>query len=175
MSKEQVDALLNKAQAAFEPAHYNAMLMRVGGVVGTAGEIVARAVPASPNGRPLALFYTLDGKPSKFKTEKQKKYFFWALKTGVIKVPYVRSGKLTNSITHSVKLVDDGAEIRVGTNDNNNGKGKAKYVLGEPGEQSHYHEETGWMNLASELEKHDSEFMTLAVDELTKSVDGFTT
>ena len=171
MSKEQVDALLNKAQAAFEPAHYSAMLTRVGGIVGTAAEEVARVVPASPNGRPLPLFYTLNGKPSKFKTEKQRGFFFWALKNGVIKVPYVRSGKLANSITHSVTLIDNGAEIRVGTNDSNSGKFKAQYVLGEPGVQSHYHEITGWINLASELAKHDAQFMQLAVDELHKSMD----
>ena len=163
---KEVDDLLARARKLFEPAQYNAMLLRVGGIVGTAAEQVARQVPPSPGGRPLALFYTLNGKPSKFKTEKQRGYFFWAIRNGAIRLPYQRSGKLASSITHSVKLVGNGAEIRVGTNDTANGKGKAQFVLGEPGVQSHYHEQTGWINLASEEQKHDAQFMQIAADNI---------
>lgn len=171
---EALNKLLDKVQRLFDPAEYVAMLFRVGGKVGTLAENYARVVPPIPNGRPLSLYYTLNGKPSKFKTEKQRKFFFWALRTGAIKVPYVRSGKLVNSITHTVTLQDKGVIIRVGTNDTNNGKGKAKFVIGEPNVQNHYHQQTGWMNLASELKRHDAEYMSLAINEIDAIVrNGF--
>lgn len=35
--------------------------------------------------------------PQPFKTDKQRKWFFWALGTGVIQVPYKRTGRFANS------------------------------------------------------------------------------
>jgi hypothetical protein len=36
-------------------------------------------------------------KPQPFKTERQRKYFFWALSQGIIQVPYPRTGTFANS------------------------------------------------------------------------------
>lgn len=35
--------------------------------------------------------------PQPFKTERQRRWFFWALASGIISVPYQRTGKLANS------------------------------------------------------------------------------
>ena len=40
---------------------------------------------------------TQSGKAQPFKTERQRKYFFWALDQGIIVVPYPRTGRLANS------------------------------------------------------------------------------
>jgi len=54
--------------------------------------------------------------PKMLRTAKQRRYFFWALKEGIIQVPYVRTGKLGQSWTY--KITDTGAGLRgvVGTN-----------------------------------------------------------
>lgn len=35
--------------------------------------------------------------PQPFKTDRQRRWFFWALKEGIITVPYARTGRLANS------------------------------------------------------------------------------
>lgn len=35
--------------------------------------------------------------PQPFKTERQRRWFFWALRSGIISVPYPRTGRLANS------------------------------------------------------------------------------
>lgn len=51
-----------------------------------------------------------------FKSAKQRRYFFWALKEGLIQVPYVRTGKLGQSWTWKVTVTGSGLRGEVGTN-----------------------------------------------------------
>lgn len=37
------------------------------------------------------------GRPQPFRTDKSRRYFFWALREGLISVPYRRTGRLANS------------------------------------------------------------------------------
>lgn len=52
----------------------------------------------------------------RFKTAKQRRYFFWALSNGVIQVPYVRTGKLGQSWNTRVTETGSGMAGTIGTN-----------------------------------------------------------
>ncbi len=54
--------------------------------------------------------------PKMLRTEKQRRYFFWALKEGLIQVPYHRTGKLGQSWTWKVTTTGSGLRGEVGTN-----------------------------------------------------------
>ena len=60
------------------------------------------------------------------RTAKQRRYFFWALKQGIIQVPYVRTGKLGQSWTWEITQTSAGLRGGVGTN-----LGYAKWVQKE--------------------------------------------
>jgi hypothetical protein len=133
-----------------DPAEQKKLLEFVGDQVGTLAEGFPRDhYPPSPNGRPLAAFYTLNGKPSKFKSVKQRGWFFAALRDGKLKLPSVRTGFLGNSITHVVVIEGTEALINIGTVGSN--LPYAKYVIGPPEVQSHYHIQTGWESLQTQL------------------------
>ena len=53
---------------------------------------------------------------ARFKSAKQRRYFFWALKNGVISVPYVRTDKLGQSWTWKIDTTSSGLRGTVGTN-----------------------------------------------------------
>jgi hypothetical protein len=53
---------------------------------------------------------------TRFKTARQRRYFFWALRTGVIQVPYVRTGKLGQSWTWKITTTGSGLRGEDGTN-----------------------------------------------------------
>jgi len=59
----------------------------------------------------------------RFKSAKQRRYFFWALKQGVITVPYVRTGKLGQSWNTHIDETGSGMYGKIGTN-----MGYAKWV-----------------------------------------------
>jgi hypothetical protein len=61
-----------------------------------------------------------------FKSARQRKYFFWALKNGVIQVPYVRTGKLGQSWTYKIETTGAGLRGVIGTN-----MGYARWVQNE--------------------------------------------
>jgi hypothetical protein len=97
--------------------------------------------PPPPAGAP--------GEAAKHWTDKQRRFFFWALKRGQIKVPYVRTGTLGQHFTTTVTRLADSIEGEWGTNDL-----KAPWVVGPdyPGEeingqemyQAHIHEGRWW-------------------------------
>ena len=64
--------------------------------------------------------------PNMLRTAKQRRYFFWALKAGVIQVPYVRTGKLGQSWSWKIETTGAGLRGVVGTN-----MGYAKWVQRE--------------------------------------------
>lgn len=61
--------------------------------------------------------------PRMLRTAKQRRYFFWALKQGIIQVPYTRTGKLGQSWTWEITQTSAGLRGVVGTN-----MGYAKWV-----------------------------------------------
>ncbi len=77
----------------------------------------------------LSLHDDLTDYPSKstgkvrFKTARQRRYFFWAVKNGVIQVPYARTGKLGQSWNTQVTEAGIGMYGKIGTN-----MGYAKWV-----------------------------------------------
>lgn len=77
----------------------------------------------------LSLHDDLTDYPSKstgkvrFKSTKQRRYFFWAIKNGAIVVPYVRTGKLGQSWNTQVTETGSGMYGKIGTN-----MGHAKWV-----------------------------------------------
>lgn len=52
----------------------------------------------------------------RFKTAKQRRYFFWAVRQGLITVPYVRTGKLGQSWTWKITTTSSGLRGEDGTN-----------------------------------------------------------
>ncbi len=54
--------------------------------------------------------------PNMLRTAKQRKYFFWALKQGIIKLPYVRTGKLGQRWTWEIKAEANGIRGVAGNN-----------------------------------------------------------
>ena len=54
--------------------------------------------------------------PKMLRTERQRRYFFWALKNGVITVPYHRTGKLGQSWTWKIDTTPSGLRGEIGTN-----------------------------------------------------------
>lgn len=78
------------------------------------------------------------GRPQPFKTEKQRRYFFYAIRAGLIQVPYRRTGTLGRKWTTQVS--PDGRTGRVGNN-----TPYARVVQDSSYEKySHYHQVTGW-------------------------------
>lgn len=70
--------------------------------------------------------------PSPLQTERQRRWFFWALREGRIQVPYVRSGDLGRGVATNVDVTDDGVLGAIGI-----GRASAPWVVGPdfPGER----------------------------------------
>lgn len=99
---------------------FNRILLYAGKRVGLEGERVAAIYPPA-SGKPLPRVYVRQRKGggtfvSKFKSDKQQGYFWWAFNNGELDVPYGRTGQLGRSITSEARLVGDGVEVAVGTN-----------------------------------------------------------
>lgn len=167
LNTAEIDALFDKIASLASRGGYGKMLLFIGGRIGTQIEGLERVIPPAPN-RPRPMAYTLNGKPSKWKTTKQQGFFFWALRRGKLKIPYRRTGFLVGSLTHIVTLMGDGVEIRVGTN--------AKYaplVIGGDGEQAQYHNETGWLQLPKQPSEHLGEIRENIVESAKTYIFGY--
>ena len=98
-------------------------------------------------------------KPQPFKTAKQRRWFFAALKAGIISVPYSRTGTLANSWRATKSgwshwLVENSAAY-------------AELVIGDGGQQAKYHQGTWWQ--AGDIFGADVADLTKELsDELTK-------
>lgn len=70
--------------------------------------------------------------PSPLQTERQRRWFFWALREGRIRVPYVRSGTLGRSVTTDVDVAESEIMGAIGI-----GRASAPWVVGKdfPGER----------------------------------------
>lgn len=107
-----------------------------------------------PSGKELPAIYTLTNAKgetyqSKFKTVKQRRFFFWAVKNKKIRVPYMRgrgrSEQLGASITSKVTRSGQVWTITLGTD-----VSYAIYVIGDPPDQSAYHAGT-WTPLSEDV------------------------
>lgn len=75
-------------------------------------------------------YHLLGDNPPPFYSEKQKRFFFWALRNGVITVPYARTGALAAAWQESVESLGDAVVGHVW-----NDSPIAQLVMGE-GEQA---------------------------------------
>lgn len=129
--------LLNRISKVFSPAVADQVLLYGGARVGLAMEEAIRDdADPSPSGKALPLWYVRvrkDGTQfqSKFKSLKQQRKVMALAKEG--KIPYKRTGTLSNSITSAAVLQGAGLVfVRAGSNIS-----YAKYVI-DQNDQSHY-------------------------------------
>lgn len=128
---------IRRLRAALSGAERVEVLTIVARRVGVKAESLIPPYP-EPSGKPLPYAYTLNGQPSKFKSDKQRRYVMALARSG--RVPYKRTRQLGNSLTSVVREVTpDRARVQVGTNDR-----KARWVIGPDGWQSRYHAGHWW-------------------------------
>jgi hypothetical protein len=124
-----------KAQVlrALDPARFERVIRRALRAVALHIKGKITEYPPLPGGRPQF--------PHGFVSDRQRRYFFAALRSGEIEVPY-RRGQSPKSEAHAqswtVKVKASGDEATVGS-DTSYGP-----YLQQAGVQSRYHEETGW-------------------------------
>ena len=166
--------LIERLKRHLTPVGLHETLMTGGHRVGAKMEEYARMYPPDPAGRPLPSAYTLDGKPSKFVSHKQRRYVMAMLRQGKLKSR--RSGKLGGSITHLVEVSQDyKVTVRAGTN-----VAYGPYVLdldrARGGKQNPYHTETGWQHLPDIPTQHGDELVIIFVgvlkENLLKAIKG---
>lgn len=85
------------------------------------------------------------GRKQPFTTAKQRRYFFWALKEGIIKVPYRRTGLLGRRWQFKVEQTVLKTRLSVGNN-----APYARIVQGDDSDQSHFHKPV-WQNTADKV------------------------
>lgn len=150
---DQVSKALIKVGQLFGGAVLTPIMLKSGQVAGVAAESYVSPYPQA-SGKPLALFYTRTRKDgstykSKFKSMKQQRFVMGLAKQG--KIPYKRTGTLGRSITSEAQNASaNGVDIVIGTN-----RKYAKYVIGAPPIQSHYHMGT-WTPLADDVQRNVS-------------------
>lgn len=82
--------------------------------------------------------------PQPFVSDKQRKFFFWALRNDRIEVPYKRTGAI--NVLWEVTTLSNG-NTKVASKRKN-----AKYVIGESAEQSRYHA-GNWLSVTEVAEQ----------------------
>lgn len=114
-----------------------------------AGEIVARDLKTYPPQRP--------GRRMKFKTPRQARFVRFAVKTGIMEVPYRRTGHLGSA--WSVKgPYRKGRQMRVEVYNDPSLAPYARYVQSDA-EQTEFHEEGGWKTPKQVIEKRADEIV----------------
>lgn len=107
--------------------------------------------------------------PQPFKTLKQQKFFFWALREGYIDVPYRRgmspkSESLADAWT--VVMRNGGREAVVG-NDTSYGP----WVQDEDKPQSYYHKKTGWPTKQEVIRTQGPKVRDVILQEIQKHIN----
>lgn len=101
-------------------------------------------------------------KPQRFVSQKQRRYFFWALRAGRIQVPYQRTGDLGRGWKSQVTRAGDGVYL-VFVN-------QVAYAGGVVGaKQWRYHAGT-WPRAVDTVKKFEPAIRTAVVDEVRKAV-----
>lgn len=86
----------------------------------------------------MATYPPVSRRKQPFKTEKQRRYVFWALRKGLIVIPYFRGQNPRSERLGSRWTVRSGTNRVIVANN-------ASYAgLVQGDEQTHYHKETGW-------------------------------
>jgi len=104
-----------------------------------------------------------------FKSEKQRKYFFYALRKGLISVPYSRGADAKSErfkASWALAAENDGLRVVIG-NDTSYGP----YLM-DTERQSRFAAEFGWKTIDAVMEENASEIGDFAVYELQKVVSG---
>lgn len=102
----------------------------------------------------MAEYPPVNRRPQPFKTAKSRRYFFWALKQGIIQVPYVR-GRSPGSedMKHRWIVRQTGEGVEVANN--------ASYVhmVHDVNEQVQYHKEGGWRTDKDVMEQNGADIV----------------
>jgi hypothetical protein len=102
-----------------------------------------------------------------FKTDKQRRYFFWALKTGEITVPYSRGDDSKSErfkAAWAVSAQRDGLRVVVG-NDTTYGP-----LLMDPRVQSKFMAEIGWQTTQQVMDENAEQISTFAFTQLAATL-----
>jgi hypothetical protein len=96
-----------------------------------------------------------------FQSDRQRKWFFWALRTGVIKVPYVR----TRNLGHRWAVASEAYnQVRIG----NNAPG-AQYVM-DADKQSKFMSASGWPTVQAVAKRERAKVIEIIERELKARV-----
>lgn len=167
---DEAFALLNKTKGLIRQTEArNAALTYAGGQAGAKAEEIVGSYPIA-SGNALPLFYDRvdsQGRPykSKFKSMRQQRFVMRLAAKG--KIPYRRTGRLGASITHVVEVYPNGVLVNVGTN-----TPYARYVIGQDGQQSHYHTGT-WIQLRQTLMDNRAEIVNVFANALIWYIRGY--
>lgn len=105
--------------------------------------------------------------PQPFKTAKQQRYFFRALRKGEIEVPYRRGGKNSEALGRRWTLAfeNDGLSAVLGNN--------ASYgpVVQSRPMQSNYHRATGWPVIEDVAEQSGAEVLAIIKQHVDATLD----
>ncbi len=113
----------------------NATLQRILKIeIDNIGEPIIRAIADDSVLPHLREYPPASGKKQPFKSAKQRKYFFAALRSGKMRIPYPRSG----SLARNWKLSSIGG-MRTITGRITNPRPYDKFVQGDDGDQAGYH------------------------------------
>jgi hypothetical protein len=88
---------------------------------------------------------------STFSSDKQRRYFFWALRQGIITVPYQRRGR-SSGVQSAWELHGSGKEIKI-----TNGDEAAKWLYSEM--QANLNRMVGWMRVSQIIDKYTKQIV----------------
>ena len=115
--------------------------------------------------RVVRLYPRKSSRRQPFRTAKSRRYFFWALRQGIIQVPYVRTLRLKNA--WQIETVNNGLTQIVA----NVGVSYNALVQGA-GAQANYHRFTGWKTEKQVAREETPEVIRLATAGLQKDLSG---
>lgn len=143
MDSAAVQAALKRLLALADPD-------AVQGILEDAGRRMGRSVRLDyppPTGEPLRKRYTwANGTRSKFKSHRHQRAFFAMLKSGKIRVPYRRTGRLGRAVVFRIKPQASGVEVAISVNEI--AAPYARLVVGRKQDQSAYfRRQTRWKPL----------------------------
>jgi hypothetical protein len=96
-----------------------------------------------------------------FESERQRRWFFWALRSGRIQVPYQRTGALGRAW----RIVRSSGDVRILTNE----APAARYIF-ERGTQSRMMKMIGWKTVSYWLQRYRSEIGRVALANVRRWV-----
>lgn len=142
--------------------HVDRLLARIRGV-----DILSRAFDRvqGPIREALATYPPPSRKPQRFVSEKQRRYFFWALRAGRIQVPYNRSGNLGRGWRGKILLRGNEVALSV-----TNAVDYAEGVMGK--KQWRYHAGT-WPKAQDIVKKFEPAVRAVVLMEEHRMATGF--